>query len=79
MVHSKAFSPPLRSPKLGDLVKLTGMGSIGRPFKTHHGVGVVNGILEHADRRKQYQVKWLKSDELMTFHEEDLLIVSNVD
>jgi hypothetical protein len=40
---------------------------------------VVNGILEQASRRRQYQVKWLKSDELMTFHEEDLLIVSNVD
>ena len=79
MVHSKAFRPPLRSPKLGDLVKLTGLGSLGRPFKVHHGVGVVNSILEHADRRRQYQVKWLKSDELMTFHEEDLLIVSNVD
>ena len=79
MVHSKAFNGALRTPKLGDLVKLTGLGSLGRPFKGHHGVGVVNEILKPLNARVQYRVKWLKSDELMTFQEEDLLIISNVD
>ena len=76
-IHSKAFRPPLRAPRLGDLVKLTGLGSLGRPFIDHHGVGVVNAIHKPPDKRIQYQIKWLKSDELMTFHEEDLLIISN--
>ena len=77
--HHRAFSPPLRAPRIGDLVKLTGMGSLGRPFKEHHGIGVVNAIHKPSGRRIQYEVKWLKSDERMRFHEEDLFIVSNVD
>ena len=77
--HSKAFRPPLRAPRVGDLVKLTGLGSLGRPFKQLHGIGVVNAIHIPLDRRIQYEVKWLKSDERMRFHEEDLLIVSDVD
>ena len=77
--HSKAFSPALRAPRVGDLVKLTGMGSLGRPFDRHHGIGVVNTIHKRPNRRIQYEVKWLKSDERMRFHEEDLLIVSDVD
>ena len=79
MVHSKAFRGALRSPKLGDLVKLTGLGSLGKPFKSHHGVGVVHEIIKSLNARVQYQIKWLKSDELMTLHKEDLLIISNVD
>jgi len=76
--HSKVFRPPLRAPIIGDLVKLSGLGSLARPFRKHHGVGVVNSIGTPEGKRIQYQVKWLKSDELMTFHEEDLLIISNV-
>ena len=78
MVHSKAFHPILRAPIIGDLVKLSGLGSLARPFRRHHGVGVVNSISKLAGIRFQYQVKWLKSDELMIFHEEDLLIISDV-
>jgi len=52
------------------------MGSLGRPFKKHHGIGVVNAIHKPDNKRIQYEVKWLKSDERMRFHEEDLLIVS---
>jgi hypothetical protein len=78
VAHSSAFRPLLRPPRLGDLVKLTGLGSLGRPFKGHHGIGVVNDIVQ-APHRIQYEVKWLKSDELMIFHEEDLLIISDVD
>ena len=76
VVHSNAFRPPLRAPRVGDLVKLTGLGSLGRPFKKHHGIGVVNAIYKPPDKRIQYEVKWLKSEERMRFHEEDLLIVS---
>jgi len=79
VLHSKAFRPPLRAPRIGDLVKLTGMGSLGRTFKNHHGIGVINAIHKPSDRRIQYEVKWLKSDERMRFHEEDLIIVSDVD
>jgi hypothetical protein len=78
VVHSRAFSPPLRAPMIGDLVKLSGLGSLGRPFNKHHGVGVVNRIHQPTGKRIRYHVKWLKSDELMAFHEEDLLIISNV-
>ena len=78
MVHSRAFRPPLRAPTIGDLVKLSGLGSLARPFSNHHGVGVVNRIHQPVGKRIQYHVKWLKSDELMAFHEEDLLIISNV-
>jgi len=52
------------------------MGSLGRPFKKHHGIGVVNAIHKPDNKRIQYEVKWLKSDERMRFTEEDLLIVS---
>ena len=78
MVHSKAFRPPLRAPMIGDLVKLSGLGSLARPFSNHHGVGVVSRIHQPVGKRIQYHVKWLKSDEQMAFHEEDLLIISNV-
>lgn len=78
VLHSKAFRPPLRPPRLGDLVKLTGLGSLGRPFKNHHGVGVVQAINKPPNKRVQYQIKWLKSDEIMAFHEEDLLIISDL-
>ena len=77
--RSKALSPPLRAPRLGDLVKLTGLGSLGRPFKDFHGVGVVNAIHKRVGKRIQYEIKWLKSSESMLFHEEDLMIISNVD
>ncbi len=79
MVHSRAYRRPLRAPRVGDLVKLTGLGSLGRPFKNHHGIGVVNAIHKPPDKRIQYEVKWLRSEERMRFHEEDLIIVSDVD
>ncbi len=77
MAHSRAFGPPLRAPMIGDLVKLSGLGSLARPFSNHHGVGVVNRIYQPVGKRIQYHVKWLKSEEQMAFHEEDLLIISD--
>ena len=81
--------PRLSPPKIGDLVRLSGPGGLGRVFKRSHGVGLVvkitkpDGLVvkitKPDDRRVRYQVKWLKSDERMDFHEEDLIVVSNVD
>ena len=71
--------PRLSPPKIGDLVRLSGPGGLGRVFKRSHGVGLVVKITKPDDRRVRYQVKWLKSDERMDFHEEDLIVVSNVD
>tara|TARA_R100001510_G_C7587540_1_gene158326 strand:+ start:651 stop:866 length:216 start_codon:yes stop_codon:yes gene_type:complete len=69
----------LEPPKIGDLVRLSGPGGLGRAFKRMHGVGLVVNIVKPAERRVRYQVKWLKTDERMDFHEEDLIVVSNVD
>ena len=71
--------PRLSPPKIGDLVKLSGPGGLGRAFKRQHGVGLVVNIVKPENRRIRYQVKWLKTDERMDFHEEDLIVVSNVD
>ena len=48
-------------------------------FKRAHGIGMVIEIYKPTDRRKRYKVRWLKTEENMDFHEEDLIIVSNVD
>ena len=69
----------LEPPKIGDLVRLSGPGGLGRAFKRMHGVGLVVNIVKPVERRVRYQVKWLKTDERMDFHEEDLIVVSNVD
>jgi hypothetical protein len=71
--------PRLTPPKIGDLVRLSGPGGLGRAFKRTHGVGLVIKIEKPDNRRIRYQVKWLKTDERMGFHEEDLIVVSNVD
>ena len=71
--------PRLTPPKIGDLVKLSGPGGMGISFKRTHGVGMVVKIIRPPERRIRYQVKWLKTDERMDFHEEDLIVVSNVD
>ena len=71
--------PPLMTPpKIGDLVKLSGPGGLGLAFKRAHGIGMVVEIYKPQHRRKRYKVRWLKTDENMDFHEEDLIIVSNV-
>jgi hypothetical protein len=71
--------PRLTPPKIGDLVRLSGPGGLGRAFKRTHGVGLVVSIIRPSERRIRYQVKWLKTEENMDFHEEDLIVVSNVD
>ncbi len=64
---------------IGDIVKLSGPGGMGRQYTKVHGVGIVTGIHKPEQARKLYEVKWLKSEERMRFHEEDLIIVSDVD
>ena len=78
-MHRLARRPPLRAPKVGDIVRLSGPGGLGRSFKRAHGVGIVTDIKEPEQQRKLYEVKWSKSEESMRFHEEDLIIVSDVD
>ena len=78
-MHSKVRRPPLRPPKIGDIVKLSGPGGLGRAYTRTHGVGIVTVIHQPQDRRIEYEVKWLKSQERMRFNEEDLIIVSDVD
>jgi hypothetical protein len=73
---------PLTSPyhpSIGDIVRLSGPGHLGRAFKRTHGVGIVTRIDNPPDRRIEYEVKWLKSEEHMRFNEEDLIVVSDVD
>jgi len=64
---------------IGDIVRLSGPGGMGRQYKRVHGVGIVTSIHQPVQRRKLYEVKWLKSEERMRFHEEDLIIISDVD
>ena len=78
-MHSSVRRPPLRPPKVGDIVRLSGPGGIGRAFKRTHGVGMVTKIEKTPGRRIEYEVKWLKSEERMRFNEEDLIVVSDVD
>jgi hypothetical protein len=78
-MHNRVRRPPLRSPKIGDIVRLSGPGGMGRSYKRVHGVGIVTKIEKPKDRRIEYEVKWLKSDERMRFNEEDLIIISDVD
>ena len=77
MLHR--LPPRLGPPKIGDVVRLSGPGGLGRAFKRTHGVGLVVKIERCPERRIRYEVKWLKSDERMQFNEEDLIVVSNVD
>jgi hypothetical protein len=78
-MHSSVRRPPLRPPRIGDIVRLSGPGEIGRSFKDSHGIGIVTKIGKPQDRRAEYEVKWLKSDKRMRFNEEDLIIISDVD
>ena len=61
------------------MVRLSGPGGMGRTYTKVHGVGIVTNIHKPEQARKLYEVKWLKSEERMRFHEEDLIIVSDVD
>jgi hypothetical protein len=70
---------PGRLPRVGDIVRLSAPASIGRDVMSTHGVGIVVLIAKPVDRRIEYEVKWLKSDERMRFNEEDLIIISDVD
>ena len=78
-MHRLARRPPLRAPKVGDIVRLSGPGGMGRQYTRVHGLGLVTQIHKPEQQRKLYEVKWLKSEERMRFHEEDLIIVSDVD
>ena len=79
-MHSSAVRPPLRPPKIGDIVRLSGPGGIGRAFKKTHGVGIVTQIKPAIQgRRIEYEVKWLRSEDRMRFNEEDLIVISDVD
>ena len=78
-MHRSVRRPPLRPPMVGDIVKLSGPGIIGVAFKQSHGVGIVTKIDKPPDRRIEYEVKWLKSEERMRFNEEDLIVLSDVD
>lgn len=78
-MHSSVRRPPLRPPRIGDIVSLSGPGGMGRQYKRVHGVGIVTGVHKPVQQRKLYEVKWLKSEERMRFHEEDLIIISDVD
>ena len=78
-MHSGTRRPPLRPPRIGDIVKLSSPARIGRPFKTTHGLGIVNNIYKPEGHRIEYEVKWLKSEKRMRFHEEDLIVISDVD
>ena len=79
-MHSSARRPPLRPPKVGDIVRLSGPGGLGRTFKRTHGVGIITHIKPAIQgRRIEYEVKWLKSEERMRFNEEDLMVISDVD
>jgi hypothetical protein len=42
-------------------------------------VGIVTKVDKPPERRIEYEVKWLKSEERMRFNEEDLMVVSDVD
>ena len=79
-MHSSVRRPPLHPPKVGDIVRLSGPGGIGRAFKNTHGVGIITQIKPATQgRRIEYEVKWLKSEERMRFNEEDLMVISDVD
>jgi len=79
-MHSSVRRPPLHPPKVGDIVRLSGPGGIGRAFKNTHGVGIITQIKPGIQgRRIEYEVKWLKSEERMRFNEEDLMVISDVD
>jgi hypothetical protein len=69
----------MHSPAIGDIVRLSGPGGLGRAFKRTHGVGIVTKIEKPPERRIEYEVKWLKSEEHMRFNEEDLIVLSDVD
>ena len=78
-MHRSVRRPPLRPPMVGDIVRLSGPGTIGLTFSQSHGVGIVTKIDKPSDRRIEYEVKWLKSEERMRFNEEDLIVLSDVD
>ncbi len=74
---SNTTSQP-RLPRVGDVVRLSAPASIGRAYSRTHGAGIVTNIADPEGRRREYEVKWLKSQERMKFNEEDLIIVSTV-
>ena len=78
-MHSSVRRPPLRAPRIGDIVRLSGPGAAGRDFKRTHGIGIVTKVHHAPERRIEYEVKWLKSEERMRFNEEDLIVISDVD
>ena len=67
-----------RQPRVGDVVRLSAPASIGRAYRRTHGAGIITSISDTDGRRREYEVKWLKSQERMKFNEEDLIIVSPV-
>lgn len=67
-----------RLPKVGDVVCLSAPASIGRSHRYTHGAGIITKITAQEGKRREYEVKWLKSEERMRFNAEDLIIVSPV-
>jgi len=67
-----------RQPCVGDVVRLSAPASIGRAERCTHGAGIITNIADPEGKRREYEVKWLKSQERMKFNEEDLIVVSPV-
>lgn len=79
-MHNKTVSQysQRRQPRVGDVVRLSPPASIGRAHVRTHGPGIITNIADPEGKRREYEVKWLKSQERMRFNEEDLIIVSPV-
>ena len=79
-MHNKTVSQysQRRQPRVGDVVRLSAPASIGRAYGRTHGAGIITNIADPAGHRREYEVKWLKSQERMKFNEEDIIIVSPV-
>ena len=60
-MHRLARRPPLRPPRIGDIVKLSGPGGMGRQYEKVHGVGIITSVHKPEHARKLYEVKWLKN------------------
>jgi hypothetical protein len=67
--------PPIeRIPRVGDICRLGGPGGMPYTFRQRHGVGMVI-----KEKNGRCSVMWLKSEETMEFHKDDLILVSCVD
>jgi hypothetical protein len=65
-----------RQPRVGDVVRLSASASIGRAYSRTHGAGIITSTDNPDGGRREYEVKWLKSEERMRFNSEDLIVIS---